>query len=250
MKAFFSWRGCASVLLFLCLAPTAGAEDLTIVSSVTTPRRAARTQTQYLSADRLRTWDGDRDTIVDLRSGQVILLDDRRKEYSETSLAELRAFLDQMESAMAGRAVFDRAIGATASVSVEKGTDDRTIAGHPTEQHVLALGDAMRYEVWIAPDLAAPERYFEARKVLYATMGPMGRRFDRIFDEMQRLKGLPLATSIDYRMRMTRRQVRVEATEVRKGPIPASTFAAPAGHKKVESPFGRGAPAPSPRPFP
>ena len=227
----------------------AAVEDLTIVSTVTTPRGTTKTQTQYLTADRMRTWDADRDTIVDFATGKVVLLDDRRKEYSETSLVELRAFLDQMEAAMAGRPVFDRAVGATASVSVEKGTDDRAVAGHRTEQHILTMGDAMRYEVWTAKDLEPPARYFEARKVLYATIGPMGRRFDRILDEMQKLKGLPLATSVDYRMRMTRRQIRVEATEVRKGPIPGSTFAPPADYKRVDSPFGR-RPAPRVSPSP
>jgi hypothetical protein len=246
----------AAVALAAVMAPgpapaLAAGEDLTVVSTVTTPRGTTKTQTQYLSADRMRTWDADRDTIVDFATGKVYILDDQRKEYSQTSLAELRAFLDQMESAMAGRAVFDRAVGATASVSVERGTDDRAVAGHPTEQHVLSMGDAMRYEVWTAPDLEPPARYFEARKVLYAAMGPMGRRFDRILDEMQKIRGLPLATSVDYRMRMTRRQVRVEATEVRKGPIPPSTFMPPADYKEVESPFGRRpSPRPSPRPTP
>ena len=239
----------AVVALILAAAaasrPAAAAvDDLTIVSTVTTPRGTAKTQTQYLTADRMRTWDADRDTIVDFATGKVVVLDDRRKEYSETSLVELRAFLDQMEAAMAGRDVFDRAVGATASVTVEEGKDERTIAGHRTEDHILSMGDSMRYEVWTAKDLEPPARYFEARKVLYATLGPMGRRFDRILDAMQKLKGLPVAWSVDYRMRMTRRQVRVEATEVRKGPIPEQTFAPPADYKKVDSAFGR---RPSPR---
>jgi Domain of unknown function (DUF4412) len=241
---------CVAAALVVAGRPRAAAgEDLTIVSTVATPRGTTRTETQYLSADRMRTWDDDRDTIVDLRSGKVLLLDDRRKEYSETSLAELRAFLDQMESAMTGRSVFDGETGATASVDVARGTDDRTIAGYRTEQHVLTMGDAMRYEVWTAPDLAPPARYYEARKALYATMGPMGHRFDRLLEQMERIKGLPLATATDYRMRMTRRQARVEATEVRKGAIAEATFAVPAGYKLVDSPFGRRA-VPTPRPSP
>jgi uncharacterized protein DUF4412 len=246
-------RAIVAVLALIVAAgaslPAAAADHLTIVSTVTTPRGTSKTQTQYLTPDRMRTWDADRDTIVDFATGKVIVLDDRRKEYSETSLVELRAFLDQMEAAMAGRDVFDRSVGATASVTVEEGKDERTIAGHRTEDHVLTMGDAMRYEVWTAKDLEPPARYFEARKVLYATIGPMGRRFDRILDAMQKLKGLPIASSVDYRMRMTRRQVRVEATEVRKGPIPDSTFAAPADYKKVDSPFGR-RPAPRNSPSP
>src|SRR5258708_18732471 len=84
-------------------------------------------------------------------------------------------------------------------------------------------------------------------KVLDATWGRMGRSLDRLYDEMKTIKGFRLATALDYRMRVTRRQVSTEATEVRKGLIPESTFAAPADYAKVASPFGGGRP---PRPSP
>jgi len=224
------------------------AEDLTIVSSVTTPRGMTRTQTQYLSTNRLRLSGEERDTIVDLVSGRITILDNRRKEYSETTLDELRAFMDQMDSAMAGRPIFDRTVGATASVTVEKGTGGgKKVAGYDTEPYILTMGDSMRMEVYTTTALEPPARYFDARKAVYASMGPMGRRFDRLFDEMKKIKGFPLATALDYRMRVSRRQVSTEATEVQKGPIPASVFAAPSDYKKVESPYGGGRrPRPSP----
>jgi hypothetical protein len=231
-------RAAAIAAAFLtALPPGLVAEDLTVVSTMTSPRGTARTQTQYLSATRLRTSDGERDTIVDIRSGKITLLNHRRKEYSETSLDELRAFLDQLDAAMAGRPLFDEMMGSTATVTVLKGAGGRRIAGYDTQQYTLTLGDTTRVEVWTAEALPPPLQYFDARKILYATMGPMGRRFDRIFDEMKKIKGLPLATAIDYRMRMTRRELTTEATEVRKGPIPDSAFAPPADYKKVESPF-------------
>jgi Domain of unknown function (DUF4412) len=238
--------GLALAVVSLALRP-AVAEDLTIVSTVSTPRGTTRTQTQYLSTSRIRLSGDERDTIVDLRSGKVMLLDNRRRQYSETTLDELRAFLDQMEAAMDGRPLFDRAIGATASVSVEKGTSGRKVAGYDTDSYTLAMGDSMRMEVWTTTALEPPARYFDARKILYATMGPMGRRFDRLFDEMKKIKGFPLATTLDYRMRVSRRQVSSEATEVRKGPIPESAFAPPSDYAKIESPFGGGRP---PRPAP
>jgi hypothetical protein len=239
--------GFALAALSIALPRPAAAEDLTIVSTVNTPRGTTRTQTQYLSGSRLRMSGDERDTIVDLGSGKITLLDNRRKQYSETTLVELRAFLDQMDAAMAGRPLFDRAIGATASVAVEKGPSGRKVAGYDTEQHTLTMGESMRMEVWTTAALDPPAHYFDARKVVYATMGPLGRRFDRLYDEMKKIKGFPLATALDYRMRVTRRQVSTEATEVRKGPIPESTFAAPADYTKIESPFGGGRP---PRPSP
>ena len=228
--------------------PTA-AEDLTIISTVTTPRGTTRTQTQYLSSSRMRLSGEDRDTIVDLTSGRILILDNQRKEYSETSLDELRAFFDQIDSAIAGRPTFDGTIGATTSVTVEKGTGGKKVAGYDTEPYILTMGDSMRMEVFVTTALDPPARYFDARKVAYASRGPMARPFVRLYDEMKKIKGFPLATSLDYRLRVSRRQVSTEATEVRKGPIPDSVFAAPSDYKKVESPFGGGRP-PRPRPSP
>jgi hypothetical protein len=240
-----------SVVIFagLVALPLSGrAEDLTITSTVNTARGTHREQTQYVSASRMRLSDGERDTIVDLESGKVVLLDTRRKEYSETSLAEVRGFLDQMEAAMAGRTVFDRSIGSTASVTVTKNDDGgRTIAGHKTDKYTLTMGDAMRFEVWVAPDLAPPLQYFDARKAVYATMGPMARRYDRIFDELKKIKGFPLATASDSRMRVGRRQVTIEATEVRTGAISGAVFVVPPDYKRVESPFGGGRPPQPPQ---
>jgi len=233
----------AMVVAAAIVARPAAASGLVIVSEVTTPRSGARTQTQFLSTTRFRLTDDGRDTIVDLVSGRVTLVDDGRKEYSETSLDDLRAFLDQMESAMAGRSLFDRSIGATASVTVQKAEGAREIAGYATQPYTLTMGDSMKVDVWMASGLRPPARYFEARKVPYAVMGPMlGGRYDRILDALQHIGGLPLAMDVDYRMRTVRRQVTTKAVELRTEAIADRTFAAPAEYKKVESPLGRWAP--------
>jgi len=53
------------------------------------------------------------------------------------------------------------------------------------------------------------------------------------------VKGYPLSTAVILRTPFTRTQTLEEATEVRKGPIPASTFDIPSGYKKVRAPFER-----------
>jgi hypothetical protein len=215
------------------------AEDLTIVSRVTSPHGTTRTQTQYLASNRIRISDPEWDFIVDTTTGRIRRVDDRRKEYSETSLDDLRAFLDQTEAAMAGRPLFDRSVGATASVTVARGAAPRTIAAHATEPYTLTMGDAVRVEVWMAPALEAPPRYFDARKVPYAMMGPMGWQFDHLLDAMKTIGGLPLAMDVDFRLRTVRRQVKTEALEVKKGPIADAAFTLPPDYKKVEAPFER-----------
>jgi hypothetical protein len=239
------------VVAALCAASAraAGAEDLTIVSTVTTPRGTTRTQTQYLSSSRMRCRGTSATPSSTSSRGRSLILDNRRKEYSATTLDELRAFLDQIDSAMAGRPIVDGTVGAHGQRDRREGHGRQEDRGYDTEQYILTMGESMRVEVFMTTALEPPARYFDARKVAYASRGPMARPFVRLYDEMKKIKGFPLATSLDQRMRVTRRQVSTEATEVRKGPIPDSVFAAPSDYKKVESPFGGGRP-PRPRPSP
>jgi hypothetical protein len=220
----------------LAAAVPATADDFTVLSTVTSPRGGTRPLIQYVSPTRIRISDGDRDAVLDVPSGRVVLFSDRRREYWETSLDDIAAFVGQLDAALARG---DTMEPMRASISVLKGPGRRKIAGYDTEQYTLSLGDAIRVEVWMAPAMPAPPSYFDARKVLYATLGPMGRRFDRMFDEMKTLKGFPLAMSVDYRMRMSNRQTVTEATEVKRDPIPETAFAVPAGYAKAASPFAR-----------
>ena len=211
------------------------------MSTVTTPRGTTRTQTQYLALAHADV--GKRDTIVDLVSGKITILDNRRKEYSRppsTSCAFPRS-----DRRGHGRAtIVDQSAGATGSVTIEKGTGGKKVAGYDTEPHILTMGEWMRVEVFTTTALEPPARYYDARKVLYASMGPMARRFDRVYDEMKKIKGFPLATTFDYRMRVARRQVSTGR--------PRSARADPglrvrrARLQEVESPFGADRPPRAP----
>ncbi len=37
------------------------------------------------------------------------------------------------------------------------------------------MGDDMKFDIWAAPDLKAPQQYYDASKATYAAMGPTGR---------------------------------------------------------------------------
>jgi hypothetical protein len=101
------------------------------------------------------------------------------------------------------------------------------------------MGENFVFEVCAAPALQPPPQYYEGRKLSYAAMGPMGKRFAAMFDEMKKIKGFPLASDMDADLGMAKMQVTSEATEVRKGAIPGSTFEIPTGYKKKASPFKR-----------
>jgi hypothetical protein len=53
------------------------------------------------------------------------------------------------------------------------------------------------------------------------------------------MKGVPLASTTDMTMGPMHVQTTQEATEVKTGAVPASTFEIPAGYAKVDSPMSK-----------
>ena len=68
-------------------------------------------------------------------------------------------------------------------------------------------------------------------------MGPLAKHFDKVFDEMKKIKGFPIAMTSTVNMMGTKVNHVSEATEIRKGAIPATAFQVPAGYKKKDAPF-------------
>lgn len=226
-----------ALLLVALSAAGAAAEDLTIVSKVTFGGSSS-TSTQYMTSERSRTSDAQGDVIVHYATGKMTMADHKKKEYYETSLEEMSAYLDRVVRDIKGSPM-ERMFGLDAEAEVEKLPGKQKVAGYDCERYSVSFGDALELDLWVAPSLQPPPRYFEGRKLSYAAMGPMGKLFERAFDEMKKIKGFPLSTAFIVRTPMSRTETISEATEVRKGAIPASTFETPAGYKKVKSPFAK-----------
>lgn len=239
MKAAVTRVFAAAGLVGLLAMPVA-AEDLTIVSSVK-GGKDPMTQTQYLTADRTRTHTGDQDVIVEIASGRIVTIDHKKKEYTETTFAEMAAMMKKMEADFAKMPGFLQKTmgGSLKPVTVQKGSAPRKIAGYDCTQYTLAMGEDMAFVIWAAPALEVPAKYVEAMKSRAATMGPMARRFMAMYDEMAKIKGYPLSFASNFKMAGRKMDTLVEATEVKKGPIPASAFAVPVGYKKKASPFAQ-----------
>jgi hypothetical protein len=60
-----------------------------------------------------------------------------------------------------------------------------------------------------------------------------------VFEEMKKIKGFPVAMSSTIKILTVRSETKSEATEIKKGPVPASAFEIPAGYRKKDSPFKR-----------
>ena len=143
--------GCALV------GATAWAEDLTIVSNVTVSKAAPRASTEYISKDKLRTGNGETETIIEYSTGRMIQIDHKKKEYSETSLAEISAALGRLQ----GMPFADKLGGKVEEVTVQKGSASKKIAGYDCNQYILSMGDSLQFDMWAAPGLETPFQYYE-----------------------------------------------------------------------------------------
>jgi hypothetical protein len=232
-------RSIAVLACAAALPALAGAEDITVVSKTMMNQGAPTTSTQYIAADRMRTSDGEHDTIVEVPSGRFTVIDHKKREYYEFTRDEMLASMQKFEQQMSGPmgAMMEKMMGGkVGEVVVQKGAP-RTIAGYDCTSYTFSLGDNMKYTMCATQALQLPVQYYDALKGPYSMMGPMGRRFDKIFEEMKKVKGFPVAMSSTVNLMGFRVQLESEATEVRKGAIPASAFQLPAGYKRKETPF-------------
>ncbi len=222
-------------LLILALTVPAIADDLTVVSKVTDGKGGSTTSTQYITTDKVRTSDGRFDTIMDLTSGRMIHIDHKKKKYEETSLEALRQHFVELEQMLEGNPMMSAMLGSETEVEVTKGSDSRQVAGYACDHYLMRIGQKFQFELWAARDLKAPLQYHDAKKMTYAMMGPMASRFDKLYEAMKEIEGFPLMTKIDTKVIGLKVQSESEATEVRKGAIPAGTFEPPKGYKKKKS---------------
>ena len=230
---------CAAFICAAALPALAGAEDLTIVSKVSVNQGAPSTQTQYIGAQKIRSTDGESDTIVDVTAGRYVIINHKKKEYYEFTRDQMIASMAKLEQQTSGPmgAMMEKMMGGkVGEVTVQKGAV-RKVAGYDCTSYTVSLGENMRYELCAAEALQIPPAYYDALNGPYSMMGPMGKRFAKVFDEMKKIKGVPVAMNGNVNIMTMKMRLASEATEVKKGAIPPSAFDLPVGYKKKDSPF-------------
>jgi hypothetical protein len=244
-----------AVLSTTLLATPVLAEDLTIVSKQTHGEGAATTTTSYFSSEKMRTSSTEgAEAIFEFASGNITMIDNKKKEYSIMTRAEMEAMMAQMEaqakqleSQMAAMppAVREKMAGmmggSAANVTVQKGAGGRTIAGYSCQNWIVTTGESMRQESCVTSDLTMPAAAYEGQKKLFATMSasPMGKMMTAMVEKLKEMKGFPLATNVNMKMMGKSFNSTTEVTEIKKGPVPASAFDIPGGYKKVDSPAAK-----------
>ncbi len=211
------------------------AQDLTVQSKFTMGNSESP-MTQYITSEYGRSSSAQADSIVHFPSGRMTMIDHKKKQYWEATVEDMAAYWEKLTRDMRGTPLEDM-FGTRDDPKLEKLPGKQKFAGYDCERWSLSIGDVLEMDLWAAPGLQPPQRYYDSRKLSATAMGPMGQLFQKVYEELRKVKGFPLSTAIIIRTPMSRTQTLEEATEVRKGTIPASTFQVPDGYKKVKSPF-------------
>lgn len=258
-----------SSMLFMAALVLAGgtlsADDLTIVAKHTFKDAAPITGTSYLGADHARFVTGDgQESIIDLKTGQMTVIDNRKKEYfviTRQDLDQMKARMqEQMNSPEMKRAqeqmknlppevqkkMQGMMGGMAAAVEVKKTGTTRKIAGYTCENWVVTMGQMSRTEQCMTTELPFPVQswdayrdFAESMKSMASAMGPMAKGFNDLQEKMKAMRGFPLASSTTVNVMGHSSSNSTEVVEIKTGAIPASTWAVPAGYRKVESPMAK-----------
>ena len=225
-------------------AAAASAEDLTIVSTASGSGGSATT-TQYITSEKIRSSDGQNDSIIDLKSGTITVVNHKKKEYYVMTAEEMKAAFDQMAAQMKqmeeqmknAPAFLKKTMGGDVKVTVDKGTSPKKVAGYDCDHYVATMGDNGKAEYWVTRAIKPPTQYYDAFKIQMSALGPAGQTMGKLFEEMKEIEGFPLANTTTFKMMGMNLNTSSEATEVKKGPVPASAFEVPAGYKQGKSPL-------------
>jgi hypothetical protein len=213
-----------------------------------------------------------REVMVDLATGDVTMIDNRKKEYSVLTQAQIEAAVVQMQERMkqgaaqasereermknlppAMRERMQRMMGGMAAgVTVERGAGSREIAGYACDDWTIKLGAFSTTEQCLSTALPLPAQAWDNYKRLadrmtglMSAMGPMGTGLAEMQAKFEKMKGIPLWAKTSVRLMGQTHDTLMEVTEVRQGPIPASAWEIPAGYKEVDSPLSRMAAPPA-----
>jgi hypothetical protein len=256
-RTFLIAAACA-VSLAAASTPAASAEDLTLVFK-STNKDGTSTTTSYYSSEKMRSGDAEHETIVEYAAGKITSIDHKKKEYSEITLAEMdaamkqaQAKMDQMAEQMknmppAVREKMEAMMGgATGSVTVTKG-GAREVAGYSCQDYTIAMGQTMTTKLCATTALAMPIPKVDYEKFASFTtsagmmaQNPMFKGLSKVADEMKKVEGVTIAEATSFKMMGRNIDQSKEATEIKKGPIPASAFdlaTIAKGYKKVPNPI-------------
>lgn len=240
------------VLTACMVSLTCAAEDLTVVSSVTTNGKPGGIDTSYISGDHVRHSESrGTDIIIDLKTGTMTNINEKKKTYflitrqdletMRTKMAE-RMNDPKMKQAMAMMQGMRSSMAS--STEVKKTGVSRKVAGYACDEWLISMGGMMTMTECVTNDLKYPVQSWAAMTDFNQSMrntmsgfGPNAKASADYAEKMKSIKGFPVATSSTVEAGPMKMTTSSEVTEVHREPIPASIWEVPAGFMQVDNPM-------------
>ena len=255
---------CLVVLTLASAVPTL-ADDLTIVTRLTRGDEPATTATSYVTADKVRMVQADgREFMADLKSGDITMVDGKKKQYSVITRQDLEQLKARMQQQMNSPEMqkaqeqmknlppevqkkMQAAMGGfMSSITVQKTGTTRKVAGYTCENWTVAIGQLSRTEQCMSTELPLPMQAWDSYRDfansmmgMMGAMGPMAKGLSEMREKMKDMKGFPMAVTTTTSVMGRQSTSTTEVTDVKRGPIPASAWQIPAGYTKVDNPLGK-----------
>ena len=243
-----------SICILACAAATRShaADDLTVISNVSINGKPAGIETSYISNDHIRTSHaGSTDIIINLKTGVMTNIDDKKKTYYEVTKQDMQAMQakmaekmndPKMKQAMAMMQGLSQSMAGT--TEVKKTGVSRKVAGFACEEWRISMGQMMTITECVTNDLkypvqswAALAEFTESMRKSMSGFGPTAKSGADFAEKMKSIHGFPVASSSTVDAGVVKMTNSSEVTEVRHTAIPNSTWEVPAGFAKVENPM-------------
>jgi hypothetical protein len=230
---------------------TCMADDMTVISKVSTNGQPGGTQTSYISSDHIRHSESKgNDVIIDLKNGTITNIDTMKKTYFIMTKQDIEA----MQAAMAARMndpkmkqamamMQGMSSSMAADTEVKKTGVTRKVAGYACEEWLISMGGMVNITECVTNDLKYPVQSWAALADFQESMrksmsfGPSAKAGADYAEKMKSIKGFPVASTSTVDAGITKITTATEVTDVSRTPIPASTWDVPAGFAKVENPM-------------
>jgi hypothetical protein len=230
---------------------TCMADEMTVISQVSTNGQPGGTQTSYISSDHIRHSESKgNDVIIDLKNGTMTNIDTKKKTYfimtkqdMEAMQAALAARMNDPKMKQAMAMMQGMSSSMAADTEVKKTGVTRKVAGYACEEWLISMGGMVNMTECVTNDLKYPVQSWAALADFQESMrksmsfGPSAKAGADYAEKMKSIKGFPVASTSTVDAGITKITTATEVTDVSRSPIPESTWDVPAGFAKVENPM-------------
>ncbi len=225
-------------------------DDMTVVSKNTLNGKPSGNTTTYLSAEHSRMGAVGHETIIDLKTNTMTMIDTAKKTYytvTKKDVEEMNAKMkERMNSpeAKKGMAAMQGLAGDIAdSAEVKKTGETRKVAGFTCEEWVITMSAYSTMKECVTSEVKFPKHAYEAFKSFGESMrgsspfASLAKSGEGLSEKMKAIKGFPVATTSTTDIMGNKTTIESEVIEISHASIPASTWEVPAGYTKIENPM-------------